>query len=55
LELGARRLQKDLGSLIDGSREKVNRQIRMWEQAGVLMHDRGQLIIRKPEILAASA
>jgi len=54
LRLGVRLSQKDLGSLIGASREKVNRQIRVWEQGGVLMHDRGYLIICKPDILAAS-
>ena len=55
LRLGVRLSQKDLGTLIGASREKVNRQIRVWEQAGALMHDRGYLIICKPEILAPSA
>jgi len=55
LRLGVRLSQKDLGTLIGASREKVNRQIRAWEQAGALMHERGYMIICKPEILAASA
>jgi CRP/FNR family transcriptional regulator, cyclic AMP receptor protein len=55
LRLGVRLSQKDLGTLIGASREKVNRQIRVWEQAGALTNDRGYLIICKPEILAASA
>jgi CRP-like cAMP-binding protein len=55
LRLGLRLSQKDLGTLIGASREKVNRQIHVWEQAGALMHDRGYLIICKPEILAGSA
>ena len=55
LRLEVRLSQKDLGTLIGASREKVNRQIRVWEQAGALMHERGYLIICKPEILASSA
>jgi len=55
LRLGVRLSQKDLGTLIGASREKVNRQIRLWEEAGALMQDRGYLIICKPQILAASA
>jgi len=54
LRLGVRLSQKDLATLIGASREKVNRQIRVWEQAGALMHDQGYLVICKPEILAAS-
>ena len=54
MRLGVRLSQKDLGTLIGASREKVNRQIRVWEQAGALVHDRGYLIICKPDVLTAS-
>jgi CRP-like cAMP-binding protein len=50
--LDLRLSQKDLSTLVGVSREKVNRQIRTWEQAGVLVHERGYLLIRKPEVLA---
>lgn len=55
LRLGVRLSQKDLGTLIGASREKVNRQIRAWELAGALIHEQGYMIICKPEMLAASA
>jgi CRP/FNR family transcriptional regulator, cyclic AMP receptor protein len=43
--------QKDLGSLIGASREKVNRQLRRWEQEGVLAFDGGHIVLRQPERL----
>jgi CRP/FNR family cyclic AMP-dependent transcriptional regulator len=44
--------QKDLSSLIGGSREKVNRQLRVWELEGVLLRDSGRIVLRQPERLA---
>ncbi len=43
--------QKDLGSLIGASREKVNRQLRRWEQDGVLAFDGGHIVLLQPERL----
>lgn len=45
--------QKDLSTIVGGSREKVNRQLRQWEQDGVLGKDAGRLTILRPEALAA--
>ncbi len=45
--------QKDLSTIVGGSREKVNKQLRQWEQDGVLGKDAGRLTILRPEALAA--
>jgi CRP-like cAMP-binding protein len=37
--------QKDLSTLVGASREKVNRQIRQWEEEGVLARDSGRMVI----------
>ena len=44
--------QKDLGTLIGCSREKVNKQLRQWEQGGVLGKDGGRIVILQPRVLA---
>lgn len=46
--------QADLGRLVGGSREKVNRQLRLWEQQGVIARERGHLVILLPETLASA-
>jgi CRP-like cAMP-binding protein len=52
LRLELRLSQKDLSTLVGASREKVNRQLRLWEQTGALMYERGYMHIRKPGVLA---
>jgi CRP-like cAMP-binding protein len=47
--------QKDLGTLVGSSREKVNKQLREWEVDGVLGKDRGHLVILRRDVLAAAA
>jgi CRP/FNR family cyclic AMP-dependent transcriptional regulator len=37
--------QKDLSTLVGASREKVNKQIRQWEEEGVLSKDSGRMVI----------
>jgi CRP/FNR family cyclic AMP-dependent transcriptional regulator len=44
--------QKDLSSLAGASREKVNRQLRQWEDEGIIGKDGGRLLIMKPQALA---
>jgi CRP-like cAMP-binding protein len=44
--------QKDLSSLAGASREKVNRQLRQWEEEGIIGKDGGRLLIMKPQALA---
>ncbi len=54
--IGVRLSQKDLGALVGGSREKVNRQLRLWEEGEVLRRDGdGHLVILHPEALEAAA
>lgn len=43
--------QKDLSTLVGASREKVNRQIRIWEEAGVLAKDSGRMVIADAQAL----
>jgi len=47
--------QKDLGTLVGSSREKVNKQLREWETEDVLGKDQGRLVILRPEVLNAAA
>jgi CRP-like cAMP-binding protein len=44
--------QKDLSTIVGGSREKVNRQLRQWEQDGAIAKDGGRLVILRPEALS---
>jgi CRP-like cAMP-binding protein len=43
--------QKDLGTLVGASREKVNKQLREWEEEGVLGKDSGRMVVMNPEAL----
>ena len=43
--------QKDLGTMVGGSREKVNKQLRAWEEAGVLAKEGGHLVVVRAEAL----
>jgi CRP/FNR family cyclic AMP-dependent transcriptional regulator len=45
--------QKDLSTLVGASREKVNRQIREWEEAGILARDSGRLVVADAAALPA--
>jgi CRP/FNR family cyclic AMP-dependent transcriptional regulator len=53
LRVGLRLSQKDLSSLVGASREKVNRQLRQWEDQGVVINERGYLRILRPNALIA--
>jgi CRP/FNR family transcriptional regulator, cyclic AMP receptor protein len=44
--------QKDLGTLVGASREKVNRQIREWEEGGLLGKDSGRMVVVDAQALA---
>jgi CRP-like cAMP-binding protein len=44
--------QKDLSSLVGASREKVNRQLRQWEEDGVLGKDSGRMVVVDSRALA---
>jgi CRP/FNR family cyclic AMP-dependent transcriptional regulator len=54
MRIEVRLSQKDLATLVGASREKVNRQLREWEEAGVLGKDAGRIVIRRAEVLAAA-
>jgi CRP-like cAMP-binding protein len=47
--------QKDLGTLVGSSREKVNKQLREWEATGVLGKEQGYLLILRRDALASVA
>lgn len=44
--------QKDLSTLVGASREKVNKQIRQWEEDGLLSKDNGRMVVINPQALA---
>jgi CRP/FNR family transcriptional regulator, cyclic AMP receptor protein len=46
--------QKDLGTIVGGSREKVNKQLRQWEVDGAIGKDGGRMVILRPELLTAT-
>jgi CRP-like cAMP-binding protein len=45
--------QKDLSTLVAGSREKVNKQLRRWEESGILGKDNGRMVVMDAQALAA--
>ena len=45
--------QKDLSTLVGASREKVNKQIRQWEEEGALSRDSGRMVIADARALLA--
>jgi CRP-like cAMP-binding protein len=53
LRIDLRLSQKDLANLAGASRGKINHCLRLWEQHGVLVRERGRLLIRLPDMLAA--
>ena len=44
--------QKDLSTLVGASREKVNKQIRQWEEDGLIGKDSGRMVVVNPQALA---
>jgi CRP-like cAMP-binding protein len=44
--------QKDLSTIVGGSREKVNKQLREWEDAGAVAKDSGRIVVLRPDALA---
>lgn len=45
--------QKDLSTLVGASREKVNKQLRQWEEEGVLGKDSGRMVVVDAQALAS--
>lgn len=53
--IGVKLSQKDLGALVGASREKVNKQLRLWEDQGILGKDAGRMVIVNPQGLPSLA
>jgi biotin operon repressor len=53
VRLNLRLSQRQLGAMIDASREAVNKQVQIWRADGILDIDKGLLVLRKPEWLEA--
>jgi CRP-like cAMP-binding protein len=53
IRINLRLSQRQLGGMVDASREAVNKQIQIWRANGILDHRDGLLIIRKPDWLGA--
>ncbi len=53
--IGLKLSQEELGHLVGVSRESVNRQLRLWVEAGVIAHDHGSLIVRDSDALFREA
>lgn len=47
--------QEELGNLAGVSRESVNRQLRVWDEEGVIQLNHGALTIKRPDILLREA
>lgn len=45
--------QKDMANQVAATRERVNKQLRQWHEAGVLADLDGRLVLRQPETLRA--
>jgi CRP/FNR family cyclic AMP-dependent transcriptional regulator len=45
--------QQDLADLVGTTRESVNKQLRAWEEAGIVELGRGKVILKRPEALEA--
>lgn len=46
--IGVRVSQQELGNMVGGSRESVNRQLQLWHKAGLITLNRGAIVIRDP-------
>jgi CRP-like cAMP-binding protein len=45
--------QQDLADLVGTTRESVNKQLRTWEEEGIVELGRGRVVLKKPEALEA--
>lgn len=53
--IGLKLSQEELGHLVGVSRESVNRQLRLWTEAGLIDYDHGTLIVRNSDALFREA
>ena len=47
--------QYELGTLVNASRESVNKQLRDWEEQGIVNVDKGKITLLKPTQLQQKA
>ena len=45
--------QQDLADLVGTTRESVNKQLRAWEEQGIVELGRGRVVLKRPEALEA--
>ncbi len=55
IAIGLKLSQEELGNLVGVSRESVNRQIRLWVEAGVLDYTHGTIILKNSDLLFREA
>jgi CRP-like cAMP-binding protein len=53
IRINLRLSQRQLGAMIDASREAVNKQVQSWRADGILDIDKGLLVLRRPDWLEA--
>lgn len=51
-EIGLKLSQEELGNLVGSSRESINKQFRIWVEAGLMEYQQGILVIKQPEVFA---
>jgi CRP/FNR family cyclic AMP-dependent transcriptional regulator len=44
--------QRELGTMVGGSREHVNKQLQTWQKAGLIELGKGEIVVRDPDKLA---
>jgi len=44
--------QRELGTMVGGSREHVNKQLQTWQKAGLIELGKGEIVVRDPDALA---
>lgn len=54
-QVGIKLSQYELGTLVNASRESVNKQLKDWESQGVVAIDRGMITLLKPAVLQQTA
>ena len=47
--------QQDLADLVGTTRESVNKQLRIWEDGGIVGLGRGRTVLKQPKLLAEIA
>jgi CRP/FNR family transcriptional regulator, cyclic AMP receptor protein len=51
--VGLKISQRALGEIVGGSRESVNKHLQDWKRSGIIAIEKGAIVIRDPEALAA--